>query len=124
VVLSRDSRSAFPATNDQVNPDAASGVDCENGKSAARVERIVRPLFPREGVVFKSPSEEYILTLEQKKQMFKTLFGCSVRSITGALVHRDALGPHMSNVLNELGIETRTFYTLRDGSFFIDRFDK
>jgi len=32
-------------TNDQVNPDAASGVDCENGKSAARVERIVRPLL-------------------------------------------------------------------------------
>ena len=34
-------------TNDQVNPDAANSVECdEQRSSAARVERIVRPVCP------------------------------------------------------------------------------
>lgn len=107
--------------NDQVNP-VADG-------SAATPETLARnsgstqgsPLFPREGLVLTTRIE---LTVEQKRKMFRELFGINPKDVTAVLVNHDLLGQLMARTLNELGIETRTFYALKDGSFIVQKLNE
>ena len=102
------------AQNDQVNPDAAQGVPCENTNSAARVQRLVRP----------SLSGPYVKQTEADKlTAFESVFGLTPDRINDDVdVYFNFSVPSLSmaNALKELGFKVGLINRWPDGQIIFE----
>ena len=100
--------------NDQVNPDAANGVECNERRSpAARVERLVRP----------SLSGTFVRPIETDKvAAFKDLFGPAPDRVNDEVeiyFNGEGFSHAMADTLKELGFKVGFISKYRDGSIAI-----
>lgn len=100
--------------NDQVNPDAANGTDCQTPNSAARVERLVRP----------SLRGTFVKQIETDKlSAFESVFGSTPDKINSDVdVYFNVSVPslNMANTLKALGFKVGLINRWPDGQIVFD----